>query len=241
MTLDFSIIVDNWQLFAKGAVLTLVIAFISIGVGFLLSIPVALMALSHRWWLRWVSGAYVEWFRNVPFIVVVYIFFYGLPFAGIRLPEAVVGTLALAIYASTYFSEVIRGAVLAVPKGQMEAARAVGMSYFKGMWEIVAPQTLRLLLPPSTNTSISMIKETSILSTITVAEITYQGLVVQGATFAPFEVFMTTAVLYWLITSIFARFMHGIERRAGIAQGGNQNRHSLADKYLQIGTKRVRE
>ncbi len=80
-----------------------------------------------------------------------------------------VGGIALAFYASTYFSEVIRGAVLAVPKGQLEAARAVGMSYFMGMREVVAPQTLRLLLPPSTNTAISMIKETSVLSTITVA------------------------------------------------------------------------
>lgn len=240
MALDYTVITDNWRLFASGAMMTLIIALISVAAGFLISIPVALMSLSHRRWLRWIAGAYVEWFRNIPFIVVLYIFFYGLPFAGLRLPEAVVGTLALAFYSSTYFSEVIRGAVLAVPKGQMEAARAIGMSYFMGMREIVAPQTLRLLLPPSTNTAISMIKETSILSTITVAEITYQGLVVQGQTFAPFEVFMMTAVLYWLITSVFARVMHGVERAAGAAQGGNQQRHSLADRYLQIGMRRVR-
>lgn len=240
MALDYTVITDNWRLFASGAMMTLIISLISVAAGFLISIPVALMSLSHRRWLRGIAGAYVEWFRNIPFIVVLYIFFYGLPFAGLRLPEAVVGTLALAFYSSTYFSEVIRGAVLAVPKGQMEAARAIGMSYFMGMREIVAPQTLRLLLPPSTNTAISMIKETSILSTITVAEITYQGLVVQGQTFAPFEVFMMTAVLYWVITSVFARIMHGVERAAGAAQGGNQQRHSLADRYLQIGTRRVR-
>ncbi|MEF9601165.1 amino acid ABC transporter permease [Paracoccus sp. PXZ] len=238
MTLDFSVILDNWQLFASGLWMTLVAALLSIAAGFLLAIPVAIMALSHRRWLRTIAGAYVEWFRNIPFIVVLYIFFYGLPFMGLRLPEPVVGGIALAFYASTYFSEVIRGAVLAVPKGQLEAARAVGMSYFMGMREVVAPQTLRLLLPPSTNTAISMIKETSVLSTITVAEITYQGLVVQGATFAPFEVFLTTAALYWLITSAFAHGMHRVERAAGAAQGSQQARHSLADKYLQLGMRR---
>ena len=238
MTLDFSIILDNLQLFASGLVVTLVVSVIAVAAGFVIAIPVALMALSHRRWLRMLASAYVEWFRNIPFIVVLYIFFYGLPFACLRLPEVAVGCVALAFYAGTYFSEVIRGAVLAIPKGQLEAARAIGMSYFMGMREIVAPQTLKIFLPPSTNTAISMIKETSVLSTITVAEITYQGLVVQGATFAPFEVFITTAALYWLITSAFAFGMHRIERAAGVAQGGQQARQSLADRYLQIGTRR---
>ncbi|ABQ61650.1 hypothetical protein H721_01882 [Brucella ovis IntaBari-2006-46-332] len=204
MNFDFSVIFDNWTLFARGTWLTIVIAIVAIATGFLISIPIALMALSHRRPLRWISSAYVEWFRNIPFIVVLYLFFYGLPFMGVRLPESIVGTIALAFFASSYFAEIIRGAILAVPKGQMEAARAIGMSYFQGLYEIVAPQTVRLLLPPSTNTSISMVKETSVLSTITVAELTYQGLVIQGETFAPFEIFLTTAAIYWMITAIFA-------------------------------------
>jgi polar amino acid transport system permease protein/putative glutamine transport system permease protein len=238
MTFDFSVIFDNWALFARGTWLTIVIAVAAIAAGFLISIPVALMALSHRRPLRWVATAYVEWFRNIPFIVVLYLFFYGLPFFGVRLPEAIVGAIALAFFASSYFAEIIRGAILAVPKGQMEAARAIGMSYFQGLREIVAPQTVRLLLPPSTNTSISMVKETSVLSTITVAELTYQGLVVQGETFAPFEVFLTTAAVYWVVTAVFAYFMHRTEKAFGAAQGEHQARTSLADKYLLIGARR---
>lgn len=239
MTFDLSVIIDNWGLFLRGAWLTIVISVVSVSAGFLIAIPVALMGLSHRRVLRWVATAYVEWFRNIPFIVVVYLFFYGLPFAGIRLSEAIVGTIALACFSSSYFAEIIRGAILAVPRGQMEAARAIGMSYFQGMWEIVAPQTLRLLLPPTTNTSITMLKETSVLSVITVAELTYQGLVVQGNTFAPFEVFLATATIYWVITATFAFFMHRVERAAGAAQGDDQSRPSLADKYLLIGTRRT--
>lgn len=238
MTFDFSVVSDNWRLFASGVWLTIVIAIVAVVVGFLISIPVALMALSHRPWLRAISTVYVEWFRNIPFIVVLYLFFYSLPFFNIRLAESAVGTIALGFFASSYFSEIIRGAILAVPGGQMEAARAIGMSYFQALWEIVAPQTLRVLLPPSTNTSISIVKETSVLSTITVAEITYQGLVVQGNTFAPFEVFVTTAVIYWVITAAFAHVMHRIERAAGVAQGAHLARTSLADKYLQIGARR---
>lgn len=238
MSFDVSVILQNWRAFADGAVLTLLIALASIISGFLIAVPVALMALSHRAPLRWLSGAFVEWFRNIPFIVVLYLFFYGFPLAGIHLPEAVVGAIALAFFASSYFSEIIRGAVLAVPPGQMEAARAIGMSYFQGLWEIVAPQTLKLLLPPSTNTSISMVKETSVLSTITVGELTYQGLVVQGATFAPFEVFLATAAAYWVITAGIAFTMHKIERASGAAQGSHHARPSLADRYLLIGQRR---
>jgi len=238
MAFDLDVISGNWTLFARGTWLTIIIALAAVAAGFLISIPIALMALSHRRSLRWIATAYVEWFRNIPFIVVLYLFFYGLPLFNLRLPEAVVGTIALAFFASSYFAEIIRGAILAVPKGQMEAARAIGMSYFQGLWEIVAPQTVRLLLPPSTNTSISMVKETSVLSTITVAELTYQGLVVQGETFAPFEVFLTTAAIYWVITAIFAHFMRRTEKAFGTAQGAHQARTSLADKYLMIGARR---
>lgn len=238
MAFDISVILDNWTLFARGTVLTVLIAVAAVAAGFVLAVPIALAALSRRLPLRWLATAYVEWFRNVPFIVVLYLFFYGLPFFSIRLPEAVVGAIALTFFASSYFTEIIRGAILAVPKGQMEAARAIGMSYFQGLWEIVAPQTVRLLLPPSTNTSISMIKETSVLSTITVAELTYQGLVVQGETFAPFEVFLATAAIYWGVTAILAHMLHRTEHKFGAAQGAHQTRPSLADKYLLIGVRR---
>lgn len=185
MNFDFSVIFDNWTLFARGTWLTIVIAIVAIATGFLISIPIA-----------------------------------------------------LAFFASSYFAEIIRGAILAVPKGQMEAARAIGMSYFQGLYEIVAPQTVRLLLPPSTNTSISMVKETSVLSTITVAELTYQGLVIQGETFAPFEIFLTTAAIYWMITAIFAYLMHRTEKAFGASQGAHHARSSQADKYLLIGERR---
>ncbi len=91
MAFDFNVILDNWALFARGTWLTIASAVTAVAAGFLISIPVALMALSHRTFLRWIATAYVEWFRNIPFIVVLYLFFYGLPFFGLRLQPMTTG------------------------------------------------------------------------------------------------------------------------------------------------------
>ena len=234
MAFDVTVITDNWALFSRGAAVTLLVAATSVVIAFALAVPLALMALSRRRLLRWPAAIYLESFRNIPFIVVLYIFFYGLPMLQLQLPEAAIGIIALSCFASSYLSEIVRSAILSVPAGQMEAARAVGMSYARGMWEIVAPQTLKFLIPPCTNTGISMLKETSVLSAITVGEITYQGLVVQGRTFAPFEVFLTTALLYWLLTSAFAALMGRAERSNGTTRSAGQTRRSLADQFLKI-------
>jgi len=234
MAFDITVITGNWALFAQGAAVTLLVAATSVVVAFALAVPLALMALSRRQLLRWSAAVYLECFRNLPFIVILYIFFYGLPMLQLQLPEIATGIIALSCFASAYLSEIVRGAILSVPAGQMEAARAIGMSYIRGMWEIVAPQTLKFLIPPCTNTSISMLKETSVLSAITVGEITYQGLIVQGRTFAPFEVFLTTACLYWLMTSAFAALMGRAERSNNTTRSAPQTRRSLADQFLKI-------
>ncbi|MGE3873234.1 MAG: amino acid ABC transporter permease [Parvibaculaceae bacterium] len=234
MRFDLSVILDNWDAFLHGTVITLYVGGISIVAAFAMAIPLALMALSEIRILRVASTVFLEFFRNLPFIVVVYIFYYGFPTLHVRLPETWVGILALSFFTSAYFSETIRGAILSVPKGQMEAARAIGLSYFQGMKDIVAPQTLRFMLPPCTSTCISTLKETSVLSVITVGELTFQGLVVQGETFAPFEVFVATALIYWLITGVFAAGMRRSERLSGASRDTFAARTNLADRYLRI-------
>lgn len=234
MRFDPTVITNNWTLFAQGIGVSLLVAATALVFAFLIAVPLALMGLSRHLSLRLIAAVYLECFRNLPFIVVVYIFFYGLPLLDIRLPEIAIGTFALCCFASSYLSEIVRAAILSVPPGQMDAARAVGMSYFRGMWEIVAPQTLRVLLPPTTSTSISMLKETSILSVVTVPELTYKGLIVQGNTFAPFEVFFATAVIYWFVTAWFARGMRHIERISDKQRKASLRRESLADQYIKI-------
>ena len=143
---------------------------------------------------RLAATSFVEIFRNTPFIIQVFLFFYVLPFYGIRFPAEYVGTLALAAFGSAYFAEIIRGGIDAVSKGQLESARAIGMSDWQAMKNIVLPQTLSIILPPLTNQTLSLIKESAILSTITVNELTMSGIRVQGEIFRPFEVFIMVAL-----------------------------------------------
>lgn len=124
--------------------------------------------------------------------------------------------------------------MLALPRGQFESARAVGMSPLQAMRHVIAPQILRALVPPSTNMTLTMIKESAVLSSITVAELTYQGLIVQGNTFAPFEVFAAVTLLYWAITMVVAGLAGLLERRVGLAQQEAVVRNPLAAQYLSF-------
>ena len=151
-------------------------------------------------------------FRNTPFIIQVFLFYYVLPFYGLRLPAEYVGILALAAFGSAYFAEIIRAGIDAIPKGQLESARAIGMTDWQSMKNIILPQTLSIVLPPLTNQTLTLIKESAILSTITVHELTMTGLMVQGETFRPFEVFIMVALLYWALNETIATIMRRFEK-----------------------------
>ena len=140
--------------------------------------------------VSFLATSFIELFRNTPFIIQVFLFYYVLPFYGLRLSAEYVGILALAAFGSAYFAEIIRAGIDAIPKGQLESARAIGMTDWQSMKNIILPQTVSIVLPPLTNQTLTLIKESAILSTITVHELTMTGLMVQGETFRPFEVFI---------------------------------------------------
>jgi polar amino acid transport system permease protein len=240
MHFDPTVLVDYWPLLLQGAWLTLQVAAAALVIGYVAGIAVALIALMPGWLPRFVTGIYVEILRNIPFIIILFVVYYGLPFWGIRLPATLVGTVALALFASAYYAEIVRAAILALPRGQFESARAIGMSPMSAMWHVVAPQILRTLVPPSTNMTLTMMKESSVLSSITVPELTYQSLVVQGNTFAPFEVFAAVASIYWLIAAVIAEASRRLERRVGAAQADGGSRNRIADRYLSLVAGRTR-
>jgi polar amino acid transport system permease protein len=123
------------------------------------------------------------------------------------------GVGCLSVYAGAYFSEIIRGAILSVPKGQSEAAQALGLPGGLILRRIIFPQMLGYLIPPMTNMGMTLIKESSVLSVITLAELTYIGQFVIGKAFAPVEMFTVIALLYWVITALFAAGMQTLEKR----------------------------
>ena len=136
-----------------------------------------------------------------------------MPFYGLRLSAEYIGVLALAAFGSAYFAEIIRAGIDAVPKGQLESARAIGMTDWQAMRNVILPQTLSIVIPPLTNQTLTLIKESAILSTITVHELTMTGLLVQGETFRPFEVFIMVALLYWALNETIATIMRRFEKK----------------------------
>jgi polar amino acid transport system permease protein len=130
-----------------------------------------------------------------------------------RLSPFVAGVIALGVNSGAYVAEIIRGGLLAIPKGQMESALATGMSHSQAMRRIILPQVVRIIVPPITNEAVTTLKNTSLLSTITVVELTLQAQIVIAATYRPFDFYIIAAVLYLLMTTLLTQLSTWVERR----------------------------
>jgi His/Glu/Gln/Arg/opine family amino acid ABC transporter permease subunit len=211
MTFDWAILVEYWPVILHGLGLTLAASLIGIACGLMVGLVIALMRMSRTWGVPAIAAAYIELGRNLPFMIIAFLIFYGLPRWGIQMPAFLVGAIALSLYAGAYFAEIIRAAIQSVPKGQMESARAMGMSRFQSLRHVIFPQMMGFFLPPATNQAIMVVKESSILSTITVAELTMAGQIIQGYTYSPVEAFVTAAILYWLTCAAVSRLGSRLE------------------------------
>jgi polar amino acid transport system permease protein len=213
MGLDYSIFIDYGPLILEGFKLTVFIVVCAILLGLPLGVLMAVGRMSSKSYIRGPTVAVLEIVRNTPFMIQVFLLYYVLPFYGVRLPAVLVGILALALFSSVYYAEIIRAGIEAVPRGQGESACAIGMSFPQSMRHVVFPQMLPVVLPPIANQTLSTVKESAILSTITVQEMTMSALIVQGVTFRPFEVFITITILYWLLNETIAFGVRRLEGR----------------------------
>lgn len=212
MSFDLGILIDNWQYFALGLAKTVLICVVSLPLGFALGSLIALIRLRAGPALNSIALSYIELIRNIPFLVQVFLLFFALPFAGIRLSPMTAGIIALSSYAAAYFSEIVRGGILSIPPGQGEAARALGLTYGLTFWKVLFPQVIGYVLPAATNLTITLIKESAALSIITVGELTYMSQDVIGRTFAPVEVFTLIALLYWGLNALLAHVAAWLEK-----------------------------
>jgi cystine transport system permease protein len=221
MRFDLSVIAETWPIFVRGLGFTILCCVLALALGLILGTIVALARLSRRGWLRWPASVYVEIIRDTPFLVQAFLIYFLLPRYHIRLPATTAGIIALTLYGAAAFAESIRGAVLSVARGQVEAARAVGMSHLLTMRRIVRPQMMSYLIPSLTNQFIGLVKESSVLSIITVPELTMASSLVLGRTFAAVEAYTVVATLYWGLTLTISVGMGALERRmAGPLQPG---------------------
>ena len=218
MEFDFLTLWDNRALLAEGFLTTIVISTFAIPVSIVIAVGIVFMRISKNRVLRLIAASYVEIIRNVPFLIQIFMVFYALPFFGIRLSGLPIGIVCLSIYGSAYFVEIFRGGIAAVPQGQFDASKALGLRYFFYMRKVIFPQLLGYIIPPGSNIGITMIKESSLLSMITVAELTYMAHDVNGRTFSPVEVFTTIAVLYWMISTALLALSEWIQKKMQVEE-----------------------
>lgn len=213
MVLDWSVIVHYFPFLLKGALLTLEISIFSLLFGLILGLLAALCVLSRNMLLQWPARFYVWLIRSTPLLVQLFIIYFGLPQFGLNLSPFWSGVLALALNTGAYNAETIRAGILSVPNGQFEAARSLGMSAGKTMRRIILPQAVRLIIPPLGNNFVILIKDTSLVSTITLVELTLTAQRLIGSTYKPFEMYLMAALLYAVLTTGATLLLRQLERR----------------------------
>ncbi|HCZ0221357.1 TPA: ABC transporter permease subunit [Staphylococcus aureus] len=211
---DSGFISKYGSFFLKGIKITILISLIGVALGSILGTFVALMKLSKIKIISWIASIYIEILRGTPMLVQVFIVFFGITAAlGLDISALVCGTIALVINSSAYIAEIIRAGINAVDKGQMEAARSLGLNYRQTMKSVIMPQAIKNILPALGNEFVTLIKESSIVSTIGVGEIMFNAQVVQGISFDPFTPLLVAAALYFVLTFVLTRIMNMIEGR----------------------------
>jgi His/Glu/Gln/Arg/opine family amino acid ABC transporter permease subunit len=203
----------------EGARMTLLLSALGVLFGTLIGMLVGLLrsqtpqhpALKA---LYGVATFYVELMRGTPFLVQLYLVYYGAPlFFGVNIPELPAGVAAISLNSGAYVSEIFRAGIQSVDKGQMEAGRSLGLSFWQTMRYIILPQAIKRSLPPLGNEFITLIKESSIVSVIGIQEMAFKGRIVGSSTYAPFEPLAVVAVVYLVMTWITGRLVMALERR----------------------------
>jgi len=210
------LVIDSLPLLLQGTLLTLKFAVLSMVFGLFIGIVVALMGISHQPILKMPARVYVSIMRGTPLLVQIFVVYYGLPGIGIALDPTPAGVLTLSLNVGAYLSESMRGAILGVPRGQWLAAYSLGMTPVQTLRHVIGPQALRLAVPSLSNSLISLVKDTSLVSVITVTELLRTSQEVIAATFQPLPLYLAAAAIYWILSTALSALQHVLERRLSL-------------------------
>lgn len=195
----------------QGTLLTIKFAILSMLFGLLIGGIVALIAISKVAIYRGIARAYVSLIRGTPLLVQIFVVYYGLPGIGITLDPTAAGVLTLSLNVGAYLSESMRGALLSIPKGQWDAAYSLGLAHHQILCHVIAPQALRTAAPSLGNSLIGLIKETSLVSVITVTELLRSAQEVISLTYQPLPLYLAAAAIYWLLSTALSALQRHIE------------------------------
>ncbi|EPR8449603.1 amino acid ABC transporter permease [Pseudomonas aeruginosa] len=202
-----------WPFLLQGAMYTVLFAAVSMVLGLILGFSVAVVRVTKVPVVSQIAAVYVSAFRGTPLLVQIFVLYYGLPSVGIEFTPVTAGILALTLNVAAYLSESMRGVILGIDKGQWEAGLSVGLTWGQTLWNIITPQALRLAVPSLSNSLISLIKDTSLISVITVTELMLATKEVIAETFQPLPLYLAAAGIYWLLSALFERVQKALENR----------------------------
>jgi len=210
---NFRVILEYMPLYMQCFLATLWLSVLSLIGAILVGILACAMRLSQSRAISRTAGVYIESIRSTPLLVQLYFFYFGLPTLGIMLPEWVTGVIALTLNSGAYYAEIIRAGIQAIAYGQIEAGIASGLNYFQRMRYIILPQALGMTIRPMLGQAIVLVKDSSLLSLISIMELTRAGQLLTSDRFMPTEGFITTAAFYLLIYYLLKTFSGWSEKR----------------------------
>lgn len=217
MNFDMNLVVNSFPLLLIGAGVTIQITVLSTTIGFVIGLVVGVARISHLRPLRLLAEVYVEFFRGTPLLVQIFLFYFALPvITGQRIDPFIAAISACGINSGAYVAEIFRAGIQSVDEGQMEAGRSLGMTWLQTMRYIIVPQAFKRVIPPLGNEFIAMLKDSSLVSVIGFEELTRRGQLIIAKTYGSFEIWMSVAVIYLVMTLTISRFVAYLERRCRV-------------------------
>ena len=219
MDLDFSPVRAGWPDLLRGALVTVEITACALALGCVLGLLVGIGRLDpKRRWLYGACTAYVAVIRGTPLLVQLFILFFGLPHFGILLPAFLCGVLGLGVYSGAYVSEIVRGAIQSIDRGQTLAAQSLGMTPSVAMRQVVLPQAVVRMIPPLGNEFIALIKNSALVSLLTIHDVMHEGQKIISVSYRSLEVYLSIALVYFVLTGTVTLVLRHWERK--LSQGG---------------------
>lgn len=213
ITKSWDIFITKFDVFMQGVQVTLLLAFYTMLLGFLVGLIVAVFRRTRIWPLRILMNIYVAFIRGTPLLVQVLLIVYGLPQLGVRLPRMTSCVLALTINSGAYMAELIRAGLQSIDKGQVEAADSLGMNGWQKMINVILPQAIKFTLPAMGNEFVAIIKESSVLYSVGVYELTYQANKLASTNYRYIETLLVSAMIYFVLTYVSTKLLNLLERR----------------------------
>lgn len=214
MNLDFSPVFTDFEALLSGAIVTVEITACALLLGCVIGLLVGIGRLNpQRRVIYGLCSTYLLFFRGTPLLVQLFIWFFGLPQFGLLLPAFACGVIGLGMYSGAYVSEIVRGAIQSVDRGQAEAARSLGMSSAQAMRIIILPQAFVRMIPPLGNEFIALIKNSALVSLLTIHDLMHEGQKIISVTYRSLEVYLVVALIYLVLTTATTTILRLIEKR----------------------------